>query len=161
MSSADLDFLQQAIALARHGREQGGEPFGALLVANGVVRHQAANRCVERLDPTAHAELTVISEHCRAIGSMGLNGYTLYTSAEPCIMCAGAIHWARISRVVFSVSQAMLQALSGGRPKPSAASLINAGRQRVEVVGPLLPDEGLRVFDGYVFAPKATLLHRQ
>ena len=54
------------------------------------------------------------------------------------------------------VSQAMLQAITGGRPKPNAESLINAGRRRVEVVGPLLPDEGLRVFDGYVFTPKAT-----
>ena len=82
-----------------------------------------------------------------------LDGYTLYTSTEPCVMCAGAIHWARISRVVFSVSQAMLQAITGGLPKPTAASLINSGRQRAEVVGPLLPDEGLRVFDGYVFVP--------
>ena len=82
-----------------------------------------------------------------------LDGYTLYTSTEPCVMCAGAIHWARISRVVFSVSQAMLQAITGGLPKPTAASLINSGRQRAEVVGPLLPDEGLRVFDGSVFVP--------
>src|SRR3954453_22785119 len=139
-SSADLDFLRQANSLARLGRDQGNEPFGAVLVMNGTVRHQAPNRCIDLWDPTAHAELTVISEHCRAIGAGGLGGYTLYTSTEPCLMCAGAIHWARISRVVFSVSQAMLQAITGGRPKPSAASLINSGRQRAEIVGPLLSD---------------------
>ena len=159
MSSADLDFLRQAIALARSGREQGGEPFGALLVANGTIMHQTPNRCVELGDPTAHAELTVISEHCRTVRTMALDGYTLYTSTEPCVMCAGAIHSSRISRVVFSVSQAMLQQLTGGRSKPSAASLLNLGRQRVEVIGPLLPDEGLRVFDGYAFSPWTARQH--
>jgi tRNA(Arg) A34 adenosine deaminase TadA len=69
-------------------------------------------------------------------------------------MCAGAIHWARISRVVYSVSQAMLQHLSGGRPKPSARSLLDLGSRGVEVVGPLLPQEGLAVFEGYAFVPK-------
>ena len=69
-------------------------------------------------------------------------------------MCAGAIHWARISRVVFSVSQAMLQRISGGRLKPPAEPIINCGHGKAEVVGPLLPEEGLAVFEGYAFAPK-------
>jgi tRNA(Arg) A34 adenosine deaminase TadA len=71
------------------------------------------------------------------------------------LMCAGAIHWARISRVVFSVSQSMLQRLSGGSPKPGCASIINTGAAQAEIVGPLLPEEGVAVFDGYTFASKA------
>jgi tRNA(Arg) A34 adenosine deaminase TadA len=59
-------------------------------------------------DPTAHAELVVISEYCRQQRILDLDGYTLYSSAEPCVLCAGAIKWAHISRVVFSVTQAML-----------------------------------------------------
>jgi tRNA(Arg) A34 adenosine deaminase TadA len=81
-----------------------------------------------------------------------LKGYTLYASTEPCPMCSGAIHGARLSRVVFSVSQAMLQRLSGGSPKPGCASIINTGVARTEIVGPLLPKEGLAVFEGYEFA---------
>jgi len=56
--------------------------------------------------------------------------------------------------VVFSVSQAMLQSISGGHLKPPAEPIINCGRRKAEVVGPLLPEEGLAVFEGYVFAPK-------
>ena len=69
-------------------------------------------------------------------------------------MCAGAIYWARISRVVFSVSQAMLQERSGGRPKPACGATLQAMGSRAEVVGPMLADEGLTVFDGYAFVPK-------
>lgn len=154
MASDDERFLRLAIALAHQARRQGADPFGAVLVVDGVVVHQAANRSMELSDPTRHAELGVISEYCRNSGKLSLDGYSLYASTEPCAMCAGAIHWARISRLVFSVSQAMLQELSGGQPKPDCASIINSGHRRVEIVGPLLPEEGLAVFDGYTFVPK-------
>ena len=154
-AAPDIEFLRQAISLARLARERGGDPFGTVLAVDGVLAHQAYDRSFELSDPTFHPELAAISEHCRAAGRLSLAGYTLYSSAEPCSMCAGAIHWARISRVVFSVSQAMLQGLTGGRPKASAAAVLNSGRQRVEIVGPLLPEEGLSVFDGYRFVPKA------
>ncbi len=155
METLDEHFLRQAITLAHQARRQGGEPFGVVLVVDGAVAHQTWDRCVEFSDPTFHAELRVISEYCQAQRRMTLTGYTLYASTEPCPMCAGAIHWARISRVVFSVSQAMLQQLSGGSPKPSCASTINTGAEQSEIVGPLLPEEGLAVFDGYVFASRA------
>lgn len=154
MESFDEQFLRQAIALAHHARQQGADPFGAVLVLGGAIVHQAHDRSVEFSDPTFHAELSVISEYCRAHSQFSLEGYTLYTSAEPCLMCAGAIHWARISRLVFSVSQAILQQLSGGRPKPSFRSLLGLGHATVSVTGPLLPEEGLAVFDGYTFVPK-------
>lgn len=155
MMSSDEQLLHLAIDLAHRARQQGEDPFGAVLVVDGVVAHQAYDRSIEFSDPTFHAELGVISEYCRAQRRFSLDGYTLYASTEPCAMCAGAIHWVRISRVVFSVSQAMLQQLSGGRPKPSAASILNSGHRRIEVVGPLFPEEGLAVFDGYAFVPKA------
>jgi tRNA(Arg) A34 adenosine deaminase TadA len=151
----DEGFLRQAIALAHRTRQQGADPFGAVLVLDGTAVHQAWDRSVECSDPTFHAELGVISEYCRAQRFFSLDGYTLYSSTEPCAMCAGAIHWARISRVVFSVSQAMLQEISGGRPKAGCESIINLGRRKVEILGPLLPEEGLAVFDDYLFVPKA------
>lgn len=154
MESSDEQFLRLAIGLAHHARQQGADPFGAVLVVDGAVVHQAYDRSVEFSDPTYHAELSVISEYCRAHSRFSLDGYTLYTSTEPCTMCAGAIHWARISRVVYSVSQAMLQQLSGGRPKPSSRSLLNLDHGMAAIVGPLLSEEGLAVFDGYGFVPK-------
>lgn len=158
MSALDESFLRQAIALARQARQQGEDPFAALLVRDGVVVHQSCEGTVSTGDPTAHAELRLISEYCRAQGIFSLEGYTLYASAEPCPMCAGAVHWARISRVVYSVSQEMLQRLSGGRPKPSCAAVLS-GYGRAEIVGPFLADEGLAVFEGYTFVPRA-LRHR-
>jgi tRNA(adenine34) deaminase len=107
-------------------------------------------------DPTAHGELRLISAYCRNSGRFGLEGYALYTSAEPCVMCAGAIKWASLSRVVFSVSQAMLQQLSGGRPKPSCASIVNTGGRQIAVAGPYLVEAGLAALDGFDFAA-----HRQ
>lgn len=155
MATCDEQFLRHAIALAQQVRQKGAEPFGAILVIDGLVVAQAHNRSTEVFDPTRHAELSVISEYCQTQHRTSLEGYTLYSSTEPCPMCAGAIHRARISRVVFSVSQAMLQQLSGGSPKPGCEGIINTGYMQAEIVGPLLPEEGLAVFGGYTFVPEA------
>jgi tRNA(Arg) A34 adenosine deaminase TadA len=154
MPALDEDFLRQAIGLARAARESGEFPFGSVLVVGEQIAHQSTDRCMSYTDPTAHAELLLISEYCRTQGTLDLDGYTLYTCVEPCVMCSGAIKWARISRVVFSVSQAMLQQLNGGRPKPSCADIVNTGGRPIVVDGPLLPDEGLAVWAGFDFKPK-------
>ena len=151
----DEVFLRRAIALALQARSQGEEPFGAVLVCDGVVVSEAFKQTTARSDPTAHPELLAISDYCRAQRRLLLEDCTLYASAEPCPMCAGAIHWSRISRVVFSVSQAMLQRLSGGSSKPECGRIINSGRRQAEIVGPLLADEGLGAFAGFVFPPRA------
>ncbi len=150
----DETLLRRAIALARQAREAGGDPFGAVLALHGEIVHEATDRSFELYDPTYHAELSAISEYCRLNRRMSLAGYSLYASTEPCPMCAGAIHWARISRVVFSVTQAMWQGITGGRLKPACVDLINMGRTRAEVIGPLLPEEGLAVFAGYQYISK-------
>lgn len=154
MQTYDQDFLRQAIGQAAIARQQGEFPFGAILAVDQQIVHQAADHCLSYTDPTAHAELLVISEYCRQQHTLDLNGYTLYSCVEPCVMCAGAIKWSRISRVVFSVSQAMLQAISSGRPKPTCADLVNTGERTIVVEGPVLPDEGLAVFAGFDFKPK-------
>ncbi|MBN1284422.1 MAG: GrpB family protein [Anaerolineae bacterium] len=147
-------FIRRAVEQAQLARAAGDEPFGAILTLDGVVVYETPNRIFSQYDITAHAEMTAIREYCAAFNRLSLPGYTLYASAEPCPMCAGAIHWARISKVVYSVSQAMLQRLSGGTLKPSCAHAINAGSKPIEIIGPLLPEEGLRVFEGYTFVPK-------
>jgi guanine deaminase len=163
MAGNDEHFLRLAINLAWEARRAGADPFGAVLVHGDSVVAKDRDRSVEVSDPTYHAELSVISAYCRERDIFSLEGYTLYTSAEPCLMCVGAIHWARISRVVFSVSQAMLQAISGGNTKPGWESVLNSGGRRPEVVGPLLEDEGRAVFEGYERLPKlvrhAALFH--
>ncbi len=154
MEPEDEIFLRRAINLAAIARERAELPFGAVLVNNREIAYQAFDRCISQADPTAHAERLLISEYCHQNRLLDLDGFTIYCSAEPCVMCAGAIKWARISRVVFSVSQAMLQQLNGGKPKPSCSQIVNTGNRRIEVDGPWLAEEGLAVFAGYSFIPK-------
>jgi tRNA(Arg) A34 adenosine deaminase TadA len=151
----DEKFLRIAIDLAKQARQNNEYPFGAVLVFEDAVMHSGHDRSVGLCDPTAHAELQVIREYCQSNRRMSLAGYTLYCSTEPCVMCSGAIHWARLSRVVYSVSQEMLQQASAGRIKPKAEALINIGSKKVEVVGPLLPEEGFAVLADYPFTAKA------
>lgn len=155
MQDVDEYFLRQAIALARQSCQRGADPFGALLVFNGHVVYQTEDHSVDYSDPTAHAELCAISEYCRVSKQLHLNGYTLYTSTEPCIMCAGAVHWARISRVVFSVSLPTLHQVSGGKLKARSQTLFLSGSHPVELVGPLLENEGITAFEGHIFNTKA------
>jgi tRNA(Arg) A34 adenosine deaminase TadA len=152
----DEDYLRRAIELARDARSKGEDPFGAVLTDGSRIVYESHNQERATFDPTCHAELNLIREYCRANNLLSLEGYTIYSSTEPCVMCAGAIGWARVSRVVFSVSQAMLQQVSGGNPKPSLASLLSAKGRPTEIVGPLLPEEGMAVFDGYVFREQGT-----
>lgn len=154
MTHDDCTFLRMALDVARKSRALGEDPFGAILVYEGKVVHESIDKTIQLSDPTAHAETNLIREYCSENKRFALEGYTLYSSAEPCIMCAGAIRWARISRVVYSVSQERLQGMSGGTKKISCRDVCSVGKKKVEVVGPLLEEEGLEVFRDYEFVPK-------
>jgi tRNA(Arg) A34 adenosine deaminase TadA len=159
MSQTDEDFLRIAIQLAKDARQRGADPFGAILIKDGKIVKQMSDRSLELTDPTYHAELSLISEYCRESRQISLEGYSLYTSTEPCSMCSGAIHWARVPRVVFSVSQKMLQRITGGDNDSQSPEIIRDGGRKVEIIGPLLPEIGLEVFDGYKFLTKKERLN--
>ena len=155
MSSLHAPFIQETIALARRSGLNGFDPFGALLVKDNRIVARSIDQCISLSDPTAHAELSLIRTYCQKNLLIDLSGYTLYSSTEPCLMCSGAIHWAKIERVVFSVSQAMLKTKSGGNPKPTCAEYLSIGGRKVEVIGPVLPEEGMQVFQEFPFQSKA------
>ena len=97
--------MNQALAEARAAANRGEVPVGAVLVApSGAVVAAAGNRTREFNDPTAHAEMLVIREGCRAAGSERLVGHDLYVTLEPCAMCAAAISAARIARVYYGAA---------------------------------------------------------
>lgn len=146
----DMHFLRRSIDLAMQARRKGNEPFGALLVKNGEVIAEGTNSVGDLFDPTAHAELRLISDYCRKHKAFSLEGVTLYASCEPCMMCCGAIHWSGISRVVFSVSQAILQEYSGDDEKTTSYEMLSRFG-KVRITGPLIPQEGRIVFEGYDF----------
>ena len=142
-------FIRQCITLSEHAVCHGDEPFGALLVVDGVVRLTAQNRVVTEADPTRHAELLLASEACRQMDAATLARATLYASTEPCVMCCGAIYWSRIQRVVFACSAVELGAVAGGSLVMPSRQVLGHGTRRVEVVGPVLETEALAVHRAY------------
>jgi tRNA(adenine34) deaminase len=101
VSASDEAFMQQALLLARKAWEAGEVPVGALVVQDGNVVGQGFNQPILGHDPTAHAEIAALRDAGQRLGNYRLPGCTLYVTLEPCVMCAGAIQHARISRVVF------------------------------------------------------------
>ena len=79
-----------------------GGPFGAVIVKDGKIVAEGANRVTATNDPTAHAEMCAIREACARLGVFELSDCEIYTSCEPCPMCLGAIYWARLARVYFA-----------------------------------------------------------
>lgn len=98
-------FLAQATELATRNVQDGGGPFGAVIVtADGQV-FEGLNRVTANNDPTAHAEVTAIRAACSATGTFELTGATLYSSCEPCPMCLASSLWARVARVYFAADR--------------------------------------------------------
>lgn len=102
VSTQDAHFMRMAIELSEENVDQGGGPFGAVIVRDGQVVATGANRVVPNNDPTAHAEITAIRAACAKEGNFKLEGCTIYTSCEPCPMCLSAIYWAGIERVCYA-----------------------------------------------------------
>ncbi|GAB7002574.1 nucleoside deaminase [Nocardioides sp. AN3] len=101
----DQDALERAVELAILNVNDGGGPFGAVIVRDGAVLSIGQNRVTRDNDPTAHAEVVAIRRACQALGHFALSGCTLYTSCEPCPLCLSASLWARLDRVVFAADR--------------------------------------------------------
>ena len=99
--SADERWMREALALAREAESKDEVPVGAILVRGGVILGRGFNQPIASCDPTAHAEIQAVREAAAAIGNYRLEGTTLYSTLEPCVMCAGALVHARITRLVF------------------------------------------------------------
>lgn len=105
-SSTTVDLMREAFRQAREAMQDGqGGPFGAVVVRGGVIVGLGGNRVVRDRDPTAHAEVVALRAACRALGTHVLSGCVLYASCEPCPMCFGAIHWARIDRMWYAATR--------------------------------------------------------
>lgn len=101
MNSPDEELMRLALAEAEAARLSGEVPVGAIVVVNGEVIGRGRNAVIGSSDPSAHAEIVAMREAASALGNYRLSGATLYSTIEPCAMCAGAIVHARIERLVF------------------------------------------------------------
>ncbi len=135
--SDDEAFLREAMSEAHHAQLSGEVPVGAVIVRDGVVLARGRNRVIADCDPTAHAEIVAIREAGRLIGNYRLENCDLYSTLEPCAMCAGAILHARIRRLVYAASDPKAGACG------SVLQVINHPKlnHRVEVTAGVLSDE--------------------
>lgn len=147
LNDVDGRYLRQAITLADKARERGNRPFGALIVAaDGRVLAEASNANGESGDCTAHAELSAIRLASPLHSREELALATLYSSAEPCVMCAGAIFWSAIGRVVYGIDAERLCVFRGERLDQKDAELscrdvFQTASHAIECIGPALLDE--------------------
>jgi len=97
-------FMRMALELAREARRAGEVPVGAVVAIDGRVVGRGRNQSVERVDPTAHAEVMALRDAAVAVGNYRLVGATLYCTVEPCLMCLGAAIHARVGSVVYGAA---------------------------------------------------------
>lgn len=152
----DLALLRRTIALSEQSRARGRHPFAALVAdEHGNVISEAGNNSMPpEGDPTQHAELVAAAKAARLRTPQQLARATLYTSAEPCCMCAGAVYWTGIGRVVYALSEHALLGLTGDHPENPTFSLpcrevFARGQRAVAVLGPLLEDEAAAPHRGF------------
>jgi tRNA(Arg) A34 adenosine deaminase TadA len=151
MNPIDQRLLRAAIALSARARDAGNQPYGALLAdAQGRVLLEAVNTQVIDRDCTGHAELNLMRDASPRFTREQLAACTVYASGEPCPMCAGALYWSGVGRVVFGLSIESMTALGGPDADElllHAADVLASGVRPVEVIGPALEDEARRVFE--------------
>ena len=139
------EFMRRAIQLSLESVKHGGGPFGAVIVKEGKIIAEAANRVTLDNDPTAHAEVNAIRQAARSLGKFDLSGCDIYTSCEPCPMCLGAIYWAHLDHIYYGCNRR--DAADAGFDDEfiyEELSLAPAERQKMMEV--LLPDESLAAF---------------
>jgi len=156
LSEQDISFLRQCIELSRRVRDSGKHPFAAIVVdAAGQIVAEAGNDSLPPDgDPTRHAELVAAGMAAKKLSPDQLAAATLYSSAEPCAMCAGAIYWCGIGRVVYALSEHKLLGLTGDHPENPTFALpcrevFARGQRRIEVAGPYLEEEAAVTHHGF------------
>ena len=154
---SDLDhvaFLRRAIAESRKSREAGNHPFASILVGpDGEVLMTQHNAYMPDHDMTGHAERVLMTRASTSYAREFLHGCTIYTSAEPCAMCSGAIYWAGLKRLVYGLSEHDMKAIIGPNPENPTLDLpcrdvFAVGQRTIEVIGPMLEDEAAAVHEG-------------
>ncbi len=112
ITNDDIRFLEMAAELAEKNIDNGGGPFGAVIVRNGEVVATGVNRVTADNDPTAHAEVNAIRQACQRESTFNLKGCVIYSSCEPCPMCLSALYWAGVSRIYYGCSQEDAEAVN-------------------------------------------------
>jgi len=155
LDAHDALYLGRAIALSRETSARGNRPFGAVIaLPDGTVIAEACNTTAENGDCTAHAETEALRIASPKASRDVLAQATMYASGEPCVMCAGAIYWGNIRRVVFGIDAVRLRRFRNMRA--GAGDLVMSCREvfahsshAISVIGPAMLAEATQVHDAF------------
>lgn len=153
----DIYYIKKCIEVSQRARDNGNTPFGAILVdANGNILLEQENIEITESNCTGHAETTLMEKSSNKYAKDFLWECTLYSTAEPCAMCAGAIYWGNVGRVVYGISEKRLLELTGDNSQNPTFDLpcrevFARGQKKIEVVGPFPEVEELvvKVHEGF------------
>lgn len=148
------EFMRLALQKAREGVASGQTPFGACIVRDGKVVACEHNAVWDHTDSTAHAEVEAIRVACRRLGTVDLSGCEIYATCEPCPMCFSAIHWARISTIVFGSRIADARGLGFSELTISNQQMKELGGSPVVIVPDYLREECTALFREWAARPE-------
>lgn len=150
----DEALLRKSFEVAARAHRNGNHPFGSILVGpDGAVLMEQENAYNPTKDMTGHAERVLMTRASQQYDPKFLTSCTLYSSAEPCAMCAGAMYWAGVGRLVYGISEHQLKEITGNHPENPTLDLpcrvvFDAGQRKVEVIGPMLCEESAALHEG-------------
>lgn len=155
LTSVDEDLLRRTFEVALAARQNGNHPFGALLAnPQGEILLEAENTVSTEHDLTGHAELNLVRAASGRLSVEAMQGLTMYASAEPCPMCAGAVHWSGVSRLVYGLPAVRLYELSAGTLAEApidvpCRDILSRSKHEILVLGPALEQEAEKVHSGF------------
>ncbi len=145
----NVSWMQRALELAHQSVVAGNHPFGALFVLGDKAVLEAENTVNTDSDVTRHAEMNAISQACRMMSESDRGRSVLFTSTEPCAMCAGALYWTGIKTVVYGCSAKRLGEIAGASLKCHSRDVFDGAVNSPEVYGPLLEDDAAAQHEAY------------
>ncbi|PYT28224.1 MAG: tRNA adenosine(34) deaminase TadA [Acidobacteria bacterium] len=138
-------FMLHALELARRAAAQGEVPVGAVVVLDDRIIGRGYNSPIAQNDPSAHAEMLALREAAQSIGNYRVEGATVYTTLEPCVMCAGALVAARVKRLVFGARDLRFGGVRG-KFRIADSDLLN---HQMEIVEGVLAVECVELLQGF------------
>jgi len=146
--------MRLALDVAKQGIERGQSPFGAVIAdSDGRIVATEHNQVRQTHDSTAHAEITAIRAECQKLGTPNLTGHVIVTTCEPCPMCAAAIHWARLEKVIYGASIADAKQAHFNELSVSTETLYRDGQSLVQIIPFVLRDECRALFELWKAGP--------
>lgn len=149
-----IPFMERALELAIQAGSLGEVPVGAVVVMDGVIVAEGYNRRELDASCLAHAELLALNHACQKLGRWRLSGATVYSTLEPCIMCAGALLHARVDQLVYGAKDAKFGGIESLYTLASDVRL----NHRIKVVGNVLADESIALLKDFFVALRTPIV---